>query len=115
MSRCLGFPLILASTARSRLSHDSYLIGFVAKYAECMLVASRFLVTMFYFAYTVTIFLLTSVIGLVRLLIKLSHLCLIQLMTTRVVSPMCHMSSSLYEKEDTLIYTLICTSNWRHK
>jgi len=52
-----------------------------------MLVASRFLVTMLYLAHTVTIFLLTSVIGLIRLILWLSHLCLNQLTTTCVASP----------------------------
>jgi len=58
------------SLMRSSLSHDSYLIRFVALTTQlCMLVACRLLVTVFYFAHTVTISLLTSVIGLGRLTI----------------------------------------------
>jgi len=58
------------SLVRSCLSHDSYLIRFVANYAVVHARSpSCFLVTMFYFAHTVTILLLTSPISLVRFII----------------------------------------------
>jgi len=79
-------------------SQDSYIIRCVANYAVVHARNQSFLGhNVLFRAHRYNCYVtIRSVIGLVRSMFYLSHLCITQLTTTCATSPICYMSSSIY-------------------